>query len=323
MNICCLGFLGPLQTQELQNRSSYSNGVIEEFQILASDKEIKHGSYVKYFSLAGKMAILENGYFRNNKKHGMWEYYNQTYDDTRATLNGLVVPTYTIDDSRSNKLISKGNYQQGKRHGIWFYYYLDSIPSVLVRSDARAEGASSGQTFEILQPELQAYLIGQFQKDKRIGTWVSFSADGEVLQTYDYSNHKLIKDSIAYPELIHLATHHKPLFLGGESIFKFLFSQLDSWKFTELLYPKEDSIVLTLVFLIDTLGHCSHWEINHPKYEKRLQKCLDEFISIYPDYWIPAVENGQKIQSKLSVDWIIYSKKYARKKMLAWRIQFQ
>lgn len=265
LHIFCLGLFPGLGAQDLQNKSTFSNGVFEEFQVLKENEKVKHGSYVKYFSLAGKMAILENGYFRNNKKHGMWEYYNQTYDDTRATLNGLVVPTYTIDDSRSNKLISKGNYQEGKRHGIWFYYYLDSIPSVLVRSDARAEGASSGQTFEIIQPELQAYLIGQFHKDQRVGSWVSFSPAGEVLQSYDYLNHNLIKDTIAYPELVNLASNHKPLFLGGENIFKLLFNQLDSWKFIEPLYPKEDSIVISVIFHIDTFGHCGLWEMNHPK----------------------------------------------------------
>lgn len=50
---------------------------------------------------------------------------------------------------------------------------------------------------------------------------------------------------------------------------------------------------------------------------------MDEFITTYPDYWIPEKKNGQKIQSTLKVDWIMYSKKHSKEINRIGRMKFR
>ncbi|MBK9109753.1 MAG: hypothetical protein IPM92_15635 [Saprospiraceae bacterium] len=317
-----LEFIFPVHAQNLIDTIIFSNGVIEEYQVLKNDVNVKHGFSVKYYSSNGKLAILENGNYLNNLKHGLWEYYNIAYQEEQSLFR-YAIPSFIIDELKSNKLTRKGNYKNGKRDGIWFYYYESSIPSLLLRYLIQEKDSPARQTFEIVQPELQAYMIGQFQQDQRVGSWVTFSTMGKVLQSYDFSKEQLLKDLTAYPTDDFKENDHKPLFLGGGSVFELLLFRSFAWKFSEPIFPSQDSIVLQLFFNIDSSGHCTHWELNHKEYHDRIKNSMDHFILSYADYWIPAKNNGVKIESKLLVEWIIYSEKISKMLNQPGRMQFR
>ena len=65
------------------------NQTIETYFVLKSDKKIKQGYYIKQ-NYDGK--LIENGYYKNNKKDSLWVRFNYNGIDT------LYVFDYTIND---------------------------------------------------------------------------------------------------------------------------------------------------------------------------------------------------------------------------------
>ncbi|MDD4993762.1 MAG: hypothetical protein PHR83_16190 [Paludibacter sp.] len=69
----------------------------ETYEVLASNKKIKHGYYDRYISSTNVLII--EGYYKNNQKDSLWSYYH-----------------------RLGKLIAEGRYKEAKRVGIWNFY---------------------------------------------------------------------------------------------------------------------------------------------------------------------------------------------------------
>lgn len=97
---------------------------IEEYHILKSDKNIKHGSYKR---LGYKKCLLLSGYYKNNLKDSLWtEFFWRTaiiesqgnYKEDKKT--GQWVTFYRIENK--NTIESKGDYKDGERIGVWEFY---------------------------------------------------------------------------------------------------------------------------------------------------------------------------------------------------------
>lgn len=54
--------------------------ILEKLSVLESDKKIRQGSYEKYlvFPQLKKNTLIEKGQYENNKKVGIWTYYDKT-----------------------------------------------------------------------------------------------------------------------------------------------------------------------------------------------------------------------------------------------------
>ncbi|MDB5018434.1 MAG: hypothetical protein JWQ84_3266 [Mucilaginibacter sp.] len=85
-------------TVEQKNR--LSDSVIERFFVLKTDKKVKEGPYRALFK---RKTIVATGYYRKNKKTGIWNFYKQdgslvetyNYDTDEITFEA---PVYTADD---------------------------------------------------------------------------------------------------------------------------------------------------------------------------------------------------------------------------------
>ncbi len=96
-------------TKPVLKKFPHSRQVAECYQVLKSNKEIKHGDYVSYFPLqkeqyksVKKVAdslehfVKQRGIYQYGKKHGAW-----------------------VEFSSPGILYSKGEYDQGKQTGVW------------------------------------------------------------------------------------------------------------------------------------------------------------------------------------------------------------
>lgn len=93
--------------QETKPVTKKSNGFIEEFNVLAADKKVKHGPYKKF---EGKDKLIVEGAYDNNAQVGDWKFYvngelEQTYDFTTKEVK------YVKKIAYSSKTMVNGTMQ--------------------------------------------------------------------------------------------------------------------------------------------------------------------------------------------------------------------
>ena len=82
--ICLLTFINVhSQVKEITIKNKDFK-ITEKLSVLKSDKKIRHGSYEKYLYISNfnKNILLEKGQYDNNKKVGIWTYYELNGDTT-------------------------------------------------------------------------------------------------------------------------------------------------------------------------------------------------------------------------------------------------
>ena len=95
--LCCVWAAGQCLAQETTKMTRDTGLFREKFEVLKSDPKIKQGKYA--FSVISSGKILTSGFYKNNKKDGLWDEYNNA---------GYVV--------------AEGKYADGKKVGVWNYY---------------------------------------------------------------------------------------------------------------------------------------------------------------------------------------------------------
>ncbi len=251
-------------------------GFTEEYDVLKSDKKVKHGTYVKYRQPFGQYVIIESGAYQNGEKHGQWEtFYNET---SRKTWN---------------KLKEKGNFVNGKKNGLWTYYYLDTAANTTNVEKSGANGKSKSVNVSIDQKNEKLRQAGMFLNDKRVAEWVSFDHEGEVFQRYNFSKSKLIfekslEDSTSYN------ANRKPLFIGGlPCLSNFLANNVNYVQIVSKV--DRDSTYATINFIIDEQGKTQSVDIVTNYDNKPFKDEIQRLISLTDFYWLPGLKEGLKI----------------------------
>jgi len=112
------------QETKLTSKRSENPYFLEEFYVLKSDKNIRHGSYKK---LGYRKSIMVSGYYKNNQKDSTWtDYFWRTeiiksqgnYKD--GVKNGIWFEYFQIGEK--NTLQSKGEHRNGEKIGLWEFY---------------------------------------------------------------------------------------------------------------------------------------------------------------------------------------------------------
>jgi antitoxin component YwqK of YwqJK toxin-antitoxin module len=251
-------------------------GFTEEYDVLKSDKKVKHGTYVKYRQPFGQYVIIESGAYQNGEKHGQWEtFYNET---SRKTWN---------------KLKEKGNFVNGKKNGLWTYYYLDTAANTTNVEKSGANGKSKSVNVSIDQKNEKLRQAGMFLNDKRVAEWVSFDHEGEVFQRYNFSKSKLVfekslEDSTSYN------ANRKPLFIGGLlCLSNFLANNVNYVQIVSKV--DRDSTYATINFIIDEQGKTQSVDIVTNYDNKPFKDEIQRLISLTDFYWLPGLKEGLKI----------------------------
>jgi TonB family protein len=114
----------------------------ETFYVLKSDQVTKHGEYKKTYG-----GLLVKGQFENNKKTGVWEYYNRSgqleqkidFSANKVILSKPVtlISNYSVKDGDSYKEVTPDEVPvfQGGQSGLIYYIWNLRYPA-----DARRMG---------------------------------------------------------------------------------------------------------------------------------------------------------------------------------------
>lgn len=102
-------FLFLLSCQPLKLITKETNGKIsEEYYVKRSDKSIKYGKYISYFTNYNSQYIKEKGYYKNGLKDSSWVEYKSPKRSKNSFTYGEVK--------------TEGKYKNGEKVGIWLTY---------------------------------------------------------------------------------------------------------------------------------------------------------------------------------------------------------
>lgn len=188
------------KTKPVQTRDG--KGVVEEYSVLATDKTIRQGSYVRYRPagpLAG-VAVIAAGAYENGLKEGEWRTFSEFYP--------------------WNKMLSKGSYHADLQEGLWLYYH----PSQERKSQPKTTQANStnpkeGFTVNIDDTTAVPQAKGAYLHGQRLGLWTFYDYKGRAIQKVNYSTLQLLywqPDSITQLSGA-AAANHPLLYAGGKA----------------------------------------------------------------------------------------------------------
>jgi TonB family protein len=142
-------------------------GTTEKFEVLKSDKSIRHGTYQRI----AWNGICEKGQYRNGEKCGIWIYYN----------NGSVQIKYDFDsDSLLYLSFDKLDTEDVDRP-VFYFGSLDVIMSYIARNmrypEQAAQNGESGRVLVTIHVDESGQVF-----DYSIRQSVSFALDKEAIR---------------------------------------------------------------------------------------------------------------------------------------------
>lgn len=263
---------------------------MEEYYVLSDNPKIREGTYVKYRSGSLGFVVLESGRYKNGFKDGLWE----TFYNAHNAFN-------------KNGIKEKGHYVNGKKNGTWLYYYVDTLNNV---TKAKAFGTKKNKpdsiSIYIEQDAAKLRQAGMFLNDKRVGPWSSFDDEGNLIQRVNYSTgriyDKLLGDSIDYN------LNHDPVFLGGTLQLNFVlaFEMKRHEIFGEARLEKIcKETTARAFFTVDQQGKIKNPHISESSGFKKFDAELLRLISTTENLWLPAIKEGQKVESNTNIRMIV------------------
>jgi len=107
--------------QKLKTVTKKTSQTIEEFEVLKSDKKIRHGNYSKKTKFG---QLIAKGQFKDNLESGIWEFYDYRTNDLEQKFDydkGKF--TYL---NMENTTLNHFNY-----NGQWIMEKLDTVPALI------------------------------------------------------------------------------------------------------------------------------------------------------------------------------------------------
>ncbi len=186
-----------------------------------------------------------------------------------------------------NGLIVDGNYSNGKKDGIWIKRHFGPLRNIQSQ--------------------------GKYENDIQVGVWTFYNHNGEIIQKYDFDNHRRImttecgsdKQYDIYIEDKYVKSHLDcpPSYIGGYEFLIFEFNEQisDSYR-----YPKKEGggtfkINSRVSFLLKKDGTIDKIEFRHSIKNEKLKTFIKNLIHEKQDKWIVAELNGSKISSKMNI----------------------
>ena len=104
--LCLIAFSTIANAQELKKITKGNDHFGEVYYVLKSDKNIRHGQYLKYFETMNMYdkSIEAYGNYDNNKKTGAWIFCDA--------------------ENVANPLLAIGEFRDDKKIGRWVYFYI-------------------------------------------------------------------------------------------------------------------------------------------------------------------------------------------------------
>lgn len=268
MNLCSIALLlaflsvsvfGQQTTLITKKKSTY----YEEYSVLTSDKETKHGSYLRLDkSLFAGYSLDAIGNFSNGLKDGYWEIY------------------YAF-----NNIKAKGFYKDDIMDSIWVFYYSEGVPRKLVEVKS-----TDGISLQVEDADPVISKSGLFKDGKESGLWEYFDKHGELIQVFNHNTDSLIflKDGDV--------NNRDAGFIGGEDL---MYQHLyEAFRFYETMGTINTKVGLqssTIVFnfSVDKNGDVVNIvEVENSMTNKKLVARATETVESLRTKWYPAVADG-------------------------------
>jgi hypothetical protein len=235
------------QTTKLITRDTKE--YLEEFDVLESDRKVKHGSYVKIYKGAFGISFRLIGNYKGGLKHGYWEKY------------------YLTD----NNIASSGFFKNGIQDSIWTYFYEQEQERELKQIQT-----PEGIKFEIVGAIPVPILTGMYRDGQPVGIWKFFDKNGQVMHVFDYDSRTLLGDKRDDVKICN------PM-MGSVDFFYQQLSERINYvdEFASRVTPKtgQEERIIEVEFKVDQLGQLYDFnlakdEINLNKLNERIKEAI-------------------------------------------------
>ncbi|MGI4738258.1 MAG: toxin-antitoxin system YwqK family antitoxin [Janthinobacterium lividum] len=272
--------INQIETELVQLRPKNKAGIyepVEEFNVLKSNKDVRHGSYVKYWPVTTSLPrVLETGNYDYGLKEGEWRCFSQ---------------------SRPwNKLLSKGQYHAGLATDLWIYYWpVSGNSNFPEKITANPQLGKTGLTITLDDTAAIVQAKGVYSLGKRTGMWTFFDRNSVVIQKYNYSTGKLLfyrVETGEQPTFTSLSLNHPLLYGGGKAkLVNDIAESINSIALMNLGKVGEAEYV----FSIDSTGTQVAVGLAASTPPTKYDKFMLDALSRIPGTWLPSVINARRV----------------------------
>jgi antitoxin component YwqK of YwqJK toxin-antitoxin module len=274
----CLLLSFQLSAQELAKKSTLKNNISEKFLVQKKDKSVKHGQYLRIYSVPylGDN-LMELGQYEHNQKTGTWITFYHT--------------------QQSNPIQSVGDYKNGKKDGEWSYFHelfdqsLSTRPVYGSIKKTRITPPEKGALEYTVEMNGEDHILeskGLYEDDKKVGAWEYYDQNGNLTQRYNHTTRELLEDRTKKPENAYMT------YIGGMNRFRLLF-----YAAQRTLPPVSEHITQDseAVFELEDNGSYRFISVSGDTF---LKEHMAKALSTLPNDWIYA-EEGTADKAKLQV----------------------
>ncbi len=281
--LSCLLFSFQLSAQELAKKSTVKEPVSEKFLVLKKDKSVKHGQYLRIYSVPylGEN-LMELGQYDHNQKAGTWITFYHTH--------------------QSNSIHSVGDYKNGKKDGDWSYFHelfdqsLSTRPVFGSVKKTRITPPEKGALEYTVEVNGDGHILeskGLYEHDKKVGVWEYYDRNGDLAQRYNHTTRELLEDRTEKPENAYMT------YIGGINRFRIMFfdTQRDVPSVSQHITQDSEA-----VFELEKDGSFRFISVSG---NKHLKEHTAKVLSTMPNDWIHAEEDTAdkaRLQVSLQVE---------------------
>lgn len=267
-------------------KNSGKFGDLEIYNVLKSDKKVKHGQYEKYLKYftadmtKGKI-LTERGQFNNGKKTGIWTFY---WSEDIITAKGSYendLRTGNWEYFKNSEVIEKGNYLNDKRDGLWIYF--EKQKGIIEKGNYKDGNKVGRWTYHYSNIPVQIY-------DHTVDSLIQFYDDKTEWEAVIDSSNKVVKVMLSRP----------PQYVGYKRQLHNDMSVLTKYPDEARRMGIDGKVVVT--FMVNENGTTSNFSIiqdNDNNFGGNCGKAVIDAFKANTVKWKPGIYNGKKVKVKL------------------------
>lgn len=280
INVLFIIFSTSLISQEKRKlKVKRTDRIIEEYYLQKRNgKKGKDGSYIKYknvpYDIAQyRIAVLERGFYHNNIRDSIWEYY---YDD------------YPI-----NSIKERGFYSNGMKNGLWeSFYFTDEKKEVSGQVHYKSKKKIDTLLLNIAHTESSKRAKGIIRDNVKVGIW-EYYYNGKLYLQFNHTTFEPVYDVIKIYSNIESDSIIKPHFIGDIKMLNYYLNKQISPR------PNIDKLGYAVIeFAIDKFGSVNNFNLKENSSNKSFGKYVLDQVENLPHEWIPGFINGQATSMK-------------------------
>jgi hypothetical protein len=282
--LCLLSFSTIVKAQELKKITKANNHFGEVYYVLKSDKNIRHGQYLKYFESMNMYdkSIEVYGNYDNNKKTGAWIYCDA--------------------ENVANPLLAIGEFKDNKKVGKWVYFYIpdsesDNIINLFGGKKHTTVTLPKGNDLINVSLDtigIRTAAIGECIDNKKVGVWNYYFKNGSLACKYDFTYNTMIYNN-GLKSFDQLGSLERFKSLFHKSVFE---KRINNQPF----FVQNSNVIFELTTIHDSISIQKISSIGSTPFAKTMEDILYKMSADWINYDPRAEQNKIKIQINYIVD---------------------